>query len=116
MNLALTYIFHRFFYRLGDFFHHWYVDASRRFAYIFTSALEELDRTFAVKITLKYFFYPLYKDYSVMGRILGIIFRFGRILIGTTVYLLAAVIFSLIYLVWLAVPPAIIWYAFRSYP
>ena len=90
MNFALVYIINRFFYRVFDFFHHWYVRASRTIAHTFISFLEWLDETFALKITLQHFFEPLYKDYSILGRILGVIFRTGRIILATLVYLFSA--------------------------
>lgn len=114
MNFALVYLGNRFLFRLGDFFHHWYAHASRRFGYAFTVILEHLDRTFAVKITLKHFFHPLYKDYSAIGRILGIIFRSGRIIIGVAVYIFWAAVFAAVYVVWLLIPPVIIFYVLRS--
>ncbi len=114
MNFAFSYLLYRFFYRLFDFFHHWYIDGSWRFAHAFISFLERLDEIFAVKITLKYFFHPLYKDYTIVGRILGIIFRSLRILIGAAVYVLAGLVFLVIYFGWLAVPPVILWYAARN--
>jgi len=114
MDFAFVYLVQRFFYRLFDFFHHWYADGSRRFAHAFISALESADRTFAVKITMRHFFEPLYKDYSAIGRILGIIFRTGRVLIGAIVYFVVACIFAVAYLVWLAIPAVILFYAARN--
>jgi hypothetical protein len=114
MNFALIYLIHRFFYRLLDFFQHWYIGGSRRFAHSFISFLERLDEVFAVKITIEYFFHPLYKDYSIVGRILGIIFRSFRILIGGAVYILVGLVFLIVYLGWLAVPPIIIFYTFKN--
>lgn len=114
MNFSLVYLGNRFFYRLFDFFHHWYIDGSKVFFHHFISFLERLDRRFAVKVTLRYFFQPLYKDYSIVGRILGVIFRSGRIIIGTVAYLFIAVIFLAIYLLWLLAPVIIIFYVFRG--
>ena len=107
-NFFLGYLIHRFFYRFFDFFHHWYVDGSRVIAHRFVSTLEDIDQTLAVKVTLRYFFQPLYKDYSVIGRILGLIFRTGRILIGGAIYLVLALMFLAFYLLWVAVPAATI--------
>jgi hypothetical protein len=115
MDFALVYLLQRFFYRFFDFFHHWYIDGSRVFAHAFISALEAADRTFAVSITLKYFFQPLYRDYTAIGRILGIVFRTGRIIIGAAVYLAIALLFAAAYLVWLAVPATVIFYAARNF-
>lgn len=114
MNFAVIYLAHRCCYRLIEFFHHWYVDASRKFAHLFISTLERLDRTFAVRITLRYFFHPLYKDYTIIGRILGVIFRSIRVVIGVTIYAFWALIFLVCYLLWLAVPPAILWHAIST--
>ncbi|RJQ29774.1 hypothetical protein C4571_00670 [Candidatus Parcubacteria bacterium] len=115
MNSALVYLVYRFFYRLGDFFHHWYADASRVILHRYVLLLEQLDRTFALRVTLKYFFQPLYKDYTVVGRILGIIFRSGRVLIGLAVYAVLTAILIVIYLVWLLVPLAILFYVAYAY-
>lgn len=115
MNFALTYLVGRFFYRFGDFFHHWYVDGSRAFGRKFISTLSELDKTFALRITFRYLFQPLYKDYSVVGRIMGFIFRSARIFIGSAIYLFVAVIFLAVYLAWLLAPAIILIYAARHF-
>ncbi len=111
MNFALVYLANRALYRVIDFFHHWYWDGSRNFARAFIAFLENLDRTFAVRLTFKFLFQPLYKDYSPVGRVLGVIFRSGRIATGLAVYVFFALIFFLLYLAWLLLPPALIMYA-----
>lgn len=115
MDFAPVYLIQRFFYRFVDFFHHWYVDGSRVIGHRFMTALTEADRSLALKITLRYFFRPLYGDYTVIGRILGIIFRTGRIIIGAVVYVVIAFLFLLLYLAWLAVPAVIIIYAAKGF-
>lgn len=104
----MTYLIQRFFYRLFDFFHHWYVDGSRNFFHYFISSLERLDRNFAIRVTLKYFFQPLYKDYSIVGRILGVVFRSGRIIAAFLTYLVFSFLFLVVYLIWLLIPAFII--------
>lgn len=111
MDFAPIYLIQRFFYRIADFFHHWYVDGSRAIGNQFITTLQATDQTFAIKITLRYFFQPLYKDYSVIGRIMGVVGRTGRIIIGGVVYLLTAITFAVVYVVWLAIPVAILWVA-----
>lgn len=111
MDFSVVYIINRAVYRIGDFFHHWYIDSSRYFIHAFVSRLEALDRGFALKVTLVHFFEPLYKDYSVVGRILGILFRIGRVAIGGVVYLFFSVIFAVVYILWLSIPAAIVVYA-----
>lgn len=72
------------------------------------STLTAADQSFAVAITLRHFFEPLYKDYSAIGRILGIFFRTVRVVIGGICYLVLALAFAAVYLVWLAIPAFII--------
>ena len=108
MGFAPVYLLARFFYRIFDFFHHWYWHGSRVLAHWFLSFFERLDRTFALRMTLRYFFEPLYKDYTFVGRILGVIFRSGRIAIGTIVYACVGVLFLFFYLAWIAFPFLII--------
>lgn len=114
MDFALAYLVGRLFFRLFDFFHHWYIDSSRHFGSWALGAFERLDQTFAVKITLEHFFEPLYKDYSMPGRFFGIVFRTGRASVGLVIYLVLAALFGVLYLTWLAIPPFILWNAWRN--
>lgn len=111
MGFSLFYIFQRFFYRLADFFHNWYVHGSKYLIHRFVSVLENVDRTVAIKVTLRYFFQPLYKDYTIVGRILGIVFRSGRLFVGGIIYACFILLFVGIFIIWLIFPPAILFYA-----
>jgi hypothetical protein len=110
-DFALGYLFHRFFYRIFDFFRHWYIDGSRMIGHTFITTLENIDRSFAVKITLDHFFEPLYKDYSLIGRILGFIFRSGRVAFGIFIYALIGICFAFAYLAWVAIPPTLLFFS-----
>ena len=115
MNFAPVYLVVRFFILIGDFLHHWYIDGSRRLADFFVSSFEKLDQTLAIRITIKYFFQPLYKDFTILGRILGVIFRTGRILIGLTVYFVVASFFLVIYLVYVLLLPILILMTLKNF-
>jgi hypothetical protein len=114
MDFSVVYLVRRFFYRFLDFFHHWYIDGSRAFGRRFMATLTAADQSFAVAITLRHFFEPLYKDYSIIGRILGIFFRTVRVVIGGACYLILAAAFAIVYLVWLAIPAIILFYAAKN--
>ncbi len=114
MNFALTYLIERAGYRMIDFFHHWYVDGSRRMLHSFMSLFERLDAVFALRITITHFFEPLYKDYTVVGRIVGVVFRSLRIVLALAVYAATAAILAAIYLAWIATPAFIVLYIMRS--
>ncbi|MDO8752043.1 MAG: hypothetical protein Q7J22_00605 [Candidatus Wolfebacteria bacterium] len=115
MDFAPTYLIYRFFYRLIQFFHDWYVHGSRNAAHLFISLLERLDRVFAVKITALYFFRPLYGDYTVVGRVLGIMFRSFRIVIGLALYLFLAAVSVALYAIWIFILPSILFYVFTNF-
>jgi hypothetical protein len=108
MDFSVVYLARRFFYRFLDFFHHWYVDGSRVIGRHFMATLTAADQSFAVAITLRHFFEPLYKDYSVIGRILGFVFRTIRVIIGGVLYIILALVYALVYLVWIGTPAFII--------
>jgi len=107
MNAAI-YLIQYFFYRIKAFFHHWYVDGFFVFGQQYVSVLAEFDRILAWRVTLKNIFQPLYKDYSVIGYILGFIFRSGRLLIGSFIYLCLFVIGAAICLLWFLLPAYVI--------
>ena len=115
MSFAPAYIIQRFFFRLTDFFHHWYFHGLRRIGNAFIGFLGQLDETFALKVTLRYFFQPLYKDYTIVGRILGIVFRSGRILIAMVLYFLLALIFLVVVAFWAILPVALLLYAIGDF-
>ncbi|MCX6788343.1 MAG: hypothetical protein WCO21_02875 [bacterium] len=104
MDFALTYVIWRFFYRIGDFLRHWYVRSPHMYMEFVIGILRRMDNTLAWRITLKYIFKPLYGDYSLIGHILGFIFRFSRLLIGGVVYLFVFALAALAYLLWLLIP------------
>ncbi|MFH0891120.1 MAG: hypothetical protein V1856_03750 [Candidatus Liptonbacteria bacterium] len=110
MNFAPVYLAYRAIERVFDFCHHWYVDGSAWFIHGFINFLEASDRSFAVKETLRHFFQPLYKDYTVIGRILGIILRSIRVLLGMSFYTLAGTVFLAAYFLWLIFPPILLIY------
>lgn len=111
MDFSVVYLAHRFAYRFTDFFRHWYIDGSRAFGRRFMATLTTADQSFAVAITLRHFFEPLYKDYTLIGRVMGIVFRAIRVAIGAVCYLILALVFAAVYLAWIAIPAAILFYA-----
>lgn len=67
--------------------------------------LSDIDRKLAWKVTLRHFFEPLYQDYSLIGRMLGFVFRSLRLAGGLFIY---AIVFSVaigLYVVWVLIIP-----------
>lgn len=90
--------------RIKLFIWHWYVEAFLIFWQKLLDVLEKLDRTFAVKITIRHWFKPLYQDRTIIGYTLGFIFRTFRILLAVFFYTLIFLISCLLYLFWALLP------------
>ena len=104
MSFSLFYLVQKFFYRIFEFIRHWYIDGFLWFAHHTLNFLEGLDRFFALKVTLRYWFKPLYQDYSFLGYFLGFVFRTGRLLAGGIIYLIIVLIAAALYLAWAFLP------------
>ncbi|MBI5220992.1 MAG: hypothetical protein HY978_04145 [Candidatus Liptonbacteria bacterium] len=110
-NFALGYLVGRFLGHILGFFRHWCVGGTRAILYRLVEILRTINSSFAVWITLRHLTEPLYQDYSIVGRILGPVFRAGRLLIGFLLSLIAIIVFLPILLIWEAIPPFILLYA-----
>ena len=81
--MIVPYLLQAFIERLWRFVGHWYIHS---FMYVFgklINVLGELDKTFALRITLRNWKKPLYQDYTILGFILGFILRTVRIFVAT---------------------------------
>ena len=104
MVAAFPYLIYRFFYRIWLFLLHWYGDGFFFAWNMLLETLRSLDRVIALKITLRYFFQPLYRDYTTVGYLLGFIFRSIRVVFGALLYLIIFVIALSLYCAWAAIP------------
>ena len=114
MGFAPLYLLNRFFFRLTDFFHHWYLSGSRAIGRRFVVFLEDMDSVLALRATARNFFRPLYGDYSGVGRVLGVVFRTGRILIALLLYIFCTLLFAVMYAAWLLLPFIPLYMAYRD--
>jgi len=110
--MALGYLLHRFGYRIVMFFSRWYVGSLRVIMRSAVNTLESLDRVFALQVTVRNLFQPLYQDHTVVGHLFGFLFRAGRIAIGGSMYLLLIIIAAIAYLLWAMIPVAIVYRGF----
>lgn len=104
MSFSLVYLVQRFVYRIYEFVRHWYVGGFLAIARRTLAVLESLDQTLALWVTFRYLFRPLYQDYSVIGYVLGFIFRVFRLFMGSLVYLVIISVAAAIYLLWAGLP------------
>ncbi len=108
MDIFLIYLFDRFIYRISHFIRHWYPDSFFAYSRFVIARLEDLDQTFALKVTLRNLFQPLYQERNPIGYILGFIFRFLRLLIGGVVYGTIIIFAAVLFLMWAAIPAYIL--------
>lgn len=108
MSLFFSYLLNSFLYRFTEFFRRWYFGSFKICVHFLVSVLEKLDRRFAIKITWRHFFEPLYQDRTVVGYVLGFVFRSGRLIIGAAIYAVIILIGAFFYLLWLLIPPYVI--------
>lgn len=101
---AVVYLITWFARRIVAFFKHWYIDSFRVAQSLFVAFLRRLDRLFALEVTLRYLFQPLFQDRTFVGYMLGFFFRGGRVVVGLAVYLVVTVLALLLYFTWLAIP------------
>lgn len=100
----LGYFARKFWERISTFVSDWYIGGFKAVVNRAVEFLSVLDQTFAVKINLKMLFTPLYKDASAIGYLLGFFFRFFRVLIGGTIYVLIGLAAAAVYAAWAALP------------
>lgn len=104
MIQAVVYLIQRFLYRIWQFIAHWYVGGYFAIGGRFLNMLEYLDQTIALRITLHYFWQPLYRDYSFIGYMIGIPARTVRTLVGFVAYGAVIAVGLGAYLAWAAIP------------
>lgn len=103
--MLFLYIARRVWYRAVEFLRHWYVASFHAyFSHVF-GAMRRIDYTLAFRVTARYFWQPLYRDYSPVGRILGVFFRSVRLAAAGAAYALIFGVAVLGYAAWLLLPP-----------
>ncbi len=112
---AFLYLIARFWARLSGFLIDWYLGGFKVFIHAALNAFEKLDQVFALKVTLRYMFRPLYQDRSVIGYALGFFFRAIRALTGALVYAALWLVFTAAYIAWAATPLGLIYLTIRNY-
>src|SRR4051812_13412395 len=88
----------------------WYPEALVVFLRAWKNVIAFLEEDLAVTLMIKLFWIPLFHDSSFVGRILSIVFRSSRILLGLFAYLAASVFIFFLALAWFTMPVWAIWF------
>ncbi len=113
MRNSLVYVLRGIGVAVFRFFYHWYVFGFHAYWHAVVRFIFKLDRRFAFKVTLLHLFKPLYQDYSFLGYVLGIFFRIIRLVIGGVVYIFILIVSVFGYLIWIIIPPALLFKIFQ---
>ena len=114
MTNAVTYLIARFFLGFWGAIWHWYVDGFWRVAKKAIAILSALDRIFALRITLRNFFRPLYQDHTIPGHVFGFFFRTIRVALAILSYLAVALGAIFVYVAWALLPFYILALGFQA--
>lgn len=110
-TFALSYLVQLALSRIAGFFVHWYADGTHAFRARYRSISKTLEDMVASRAMLHLLFRPLYGDYSIVGRIIGPVFRLGRLVLGGIAHLALWLAFFLLWLAWIALPLLFLTYA-----
>jgi hypothetical protein len=103
-SISVVYIAERLVFRAVSFFRRWYGGGFVAVSHVTLRALTSFDQSFAVAVHARNLTEPLYQDHSPVGHVLGFLFRLGRVVSGSLLYLAIIVIATLGYAAWAAVP------------
>ena len=109
MDFILFYAIWRVFYRVKEFFYHWYFSAGHSYAHFVLNRLEDIDQALAWKITFANLFKPLYGDRSIISLIFGFIFRSVWLTFASLIYATIIIISFLLYIIWAIAPLYVIY-------
>ena len=90
---------------IHQFFYFWYITSSKNFWHKEIGFLRQIERDIGVMINLKLITQPIFGDYTYAGRVIGPIFRLGRVLVGTIIMIASIFVVILIYMIWIVLPP-----------
>lgn len=100
----IIFAFNRIIFRIANFIKHWYVTSFKIYFDFLVSFFEKLDRFWALKITYRHLFKPLYQDRSLIGYFLGFVFRAFRLVFGGFFYVVLFIIAVFIFMGWALIP------------
>ncbi len=96
------------------FLRRWYVEATEMYWSAVAERAAVIDRVFAIKITLRTLGQPLYGDYSIIGRIIGPLFRLSRALLALAVFAVYFGAAAVLWLFWVLAIPYLIFVVIRN--
>jgi hypothetical protein len=89
-------------------FYDWFVALPWWFSQVMVRVLRRIDNEFALMVTVRNLFTPLYGDKTVFAYVVGTPLRLGRIVISLFIYSCIVCVFAGLIIMWWAIPALII--------
>lgn len=102
--MVFVFLLKTLYFRIVYFFRNWYLGGFYWFKGKGQRLIRNLENNLSIKINLRYMFQPLYQEYNIYGYVLGFIFRFIRVVLGSVLYLLIILFFGILYIIWALIP------------
>lgn len=99
---------------LKDFLNWWYVKMPLWHIRMLVRISTFIDDNTSISLLIRNFFLPWHRDYSAIGYTFGIIMKLLYLPLAIFAYLIGISIYLAIILIWLLLPPATIFFIFRS--
>lgn len=94
----------RFSQGIYNFLNFWYIKSSKDFWKREMLFIKGVENDVGILINLKLITQPIFGDYTYMGKIIGPIFRLGRVIFGSVLIFLSFVSIVVSYILWLIFP------------
>ena len=98
-------LLYRFLKGLRNFLYFWYIKSSGDFWRSEISFIKGIERDIGIIINLKLITQPIFGDYTYIGRIIGPIFRLGRVIFGVIMVSFSLCLVAALYFFWILLPP-----------
>lgn len=106
-DIAL-YLLKSLFFRASMFFRRWFVGGFLTVYGVFRSWTFRIQKRFALRLNAVFLFQPLYQEYNAFGYIFGFLVRAWKICAGSFLYVCAAILCGVAYLIWILIPLAVV--------
>ena len=101
-------------YSVKDFLSWWYIRMSLWHLRMLGRLSTFVDDNMSISLLLKNFFTPWHRDYSFIGFTFGILIKIVYLPVALITYILVCIFYSFLFLVWLLLPPASVFFILRS--
>lgn len=109
-----TYLGKRILFYLKSFVFTYYSGGTDFFWRFYLNLFESVEEKFGFLINIRYFFVPIWQEYSFAGYLVSIPIRTIKIIVGFLIVLLISFLWGMLYLIWCIFPVYLLWKIIRG--